>query len=129
MGQCPERHVSISVKEQMCLLSVHSNRQLTHYGFYARVFSIINDLNIPVELLLTSDNCVTMAIETSTASEKSLNKAQVELQAYSRIALLGDMVMLSVHITSKDYSSEMLSPIFSILSACCIPVHLISYGM
>jgi hypothetical protein len=23
----------------------------------------------------------------------------------------------------------MLSPIFSILSACCIPVHLISYGM
>ncbi|KAB8076442.1 hypothetical protein BDV29DRAFT_154618 [Aspergillus leporis] len=69
-----------------------------------------------------------MAIETSTASEKSLNKAQVELQAYSRIALLGDMVMLSVHITSKDYSSEMLSPIFSILSACCIPVHLISYA-
>ncbi|GAB1206068.1 hypothetical protein APSETT445_004749 [Aspergillus pseudonomiae] len=74
---------------------------LTHYGFYARILSIIDDSNIPVELLLTSDNCVTIAIDSNAVSEDALKAAQAEMQPYSRPALAGDMVMLSVKIASK----------------------------
>ncbi|OGM45318.1 hypothetical protein ABOM_006400 [Aspergillus bombycis] len=94
--------------------------------FYARILSIIDDSNIPVELLLTSDNCVTIAIDSNAVSEDAVKRAQAEMQPYSRPALSGDMVMLSVKIASKLHCSEVLSSTFSILSACCIPVHMIS---
>ncbi|KAB8228652.1 uncharacterized protein BDW43DRAFT_315723 [Aspergillus alliaceus] len=128
MPQYKDRQVSISAKENISLLSVHSNRTLTHYGFYARILAIIHDLHIPVGLLLTSDNCVMMAIDTNAISDEVLCIAQAELRPYSRPAVAGDMVMLSVHIASKENSSEVLASVFEILSACCIPVHLISYA-
>ncbi|KAB8265072.1 hypothetical protein BDV32DRAFT_117002 [Aspergillus pseudonomiae] len=124
--KCKDRQISVSAKENISLLCVNSNRNLTHYGFYARILSIIDDSNIPVELLLTSDNCVTIAIDSNAVSEDALKAAQAEMQPYSRPALAGDMVMLSVKIASKLHCSEVLSSTFSILSACCIPVHMIS---
>ncbi|KAB8274079.1 hypothetical protein BDV30DRAFT_98167 [Aspergillus minisclerotigenes] len=120
------RQISVSAKENISLLCVNSNRNLTHYGFYARILSIIDDSNIPVELLLTSDNCVTIAIDSNAVSEEAVKAAQNEMLAYSRPVLSGDMVMLSVKIASKRYCSEVLASTFSILSACCIPVHMIS---
>ncbi|KAE8351980.1 hypothetical protein BDV28DRAFT_158284 [Aspergillus coremiiformis] len=126
--QYQKSQISVSAKENITLLTLHSNRKLTHYGFYARILSIINDYTIPVELLLTSDNCVSLAIDMDAVSAPALQDAQSELRAYSRIGWSEDMVLLSVHIVSKDNSGEMLSSIFEILSACCIPVHSISYA-
>ncbi|KAE8152480.1 hypothetical protein BDV25DRAFT_137802 [Aspergillus avenaceus] len=69
-----------------------------------------------------------MAIDANEISEDALNKAQVGVQKYSRVSFLGNMVLLSVRVPSKDGNSETLSSTFSILDACNIPVSLISYA-
>jgi hypothetical protein len=119
----------ITAKENMCLLSLHSNGQLSKCAFFAKVFSAIEDTGVIVDHVLASHHCIAIVMDMNGAYKEAVKIIQRELRRYCHISLLKQMALLSVGIASRSCSTGVLSSVLSRLDNYLALTGLVSYGM
>jgi aspartate kinase len=70
---------AVTIKDNICVLNVHSNRKNVSHGFLAKIFTTLDDHGIVVDLISTSEVHVSMALNADMVSS-SLDTAVTELK-------------------------------------------------
>lgn len=76
---------AVTIKDDICVLNVHSNRKNVSHGFLAKIFEILDEHGIVVDLISTSEVHVSMALGPD-AVRTSLEKAMPSLQSLGRVS-------------------------------------------
>jgi aspartate kinase len=72
---------AVTIKDNVTVVNVHSNRKSVSHGFLAQIFSTLDKYGVVVDLISTSEVHVSMALGPY-VTEQKLNKALAELRKY-----------------------------------------------
>ncbi|KAJ3258472.1 Aspartokinase [Boothiomyces macroporosus] len=82
------RHpTAVTIKDHVIVLNVHSNRRSVSHGFLAQTFLILDQFNIVVDLISTSEVHVSMAIG-KIESEEKLQKAIENIKKFATVIII-----------------------------------------
>jgi aspartate kinase len=118
---------AVTVKDKICVLNVHSNRKNVSHGFLAKIFSALDEHNIIVDLISTSEVHVSMALS-SDVVESSLEKALVELRTLGTVDVNQDMAIISLVGKQMKNLVGVAGKMFTSLAEAGISIEIISQG-
>ncbi|KAI1801636.1 aspartate kinase [Daldinia bambusicola] len=124
----PRRPTAVSIKNNITVINVHSNKRSISHGFFAKVFSILNSHRISVDLISTSEVHVSMAIHSSSPSVSQFEKAMAELEECGDVSILLDMAILSLVGAEMKNMTGIAGRMFSTLGEHSINIEMISQG-
>ncbi|KAJ3222732.1 Aspartokinase [Chytriomyces hyalinus] len=118
---------AITIKENITVLNIHSNRKSVSHGFFAKIFSTLDRFGIVVDLISTSEVHVSMALGPHISGDK-IQLAVSELQKYAVVDTIGDMTILSLVGREMRHMVGIASLMFSTLAKNHINLEMISQG-
>ncbi|KAJ3061528.1 Aspartokinase [Podochytrium sp. JEL0797] len=118
---------AITIKENITVLNIHSNRKSVSHGFFAKIFSTLDKYGIVVDLISTSEVHVSMALGPHISEEK-IGLAVEELQKYALVDTLSDMTILSLVGREMRRMVGIAALMFATLSKHSINLEMISQG-
>ena len=77
---------AVTIKENIVVLNVNSNRKNVSHGFLAGIFGVLDRFSVVVDLISTSEVYVSMAIE-ETVDKKVLERVVRELKKSGTVCL------------------------------------------
>lgn len=98
---------AVTVKDNVCVLNIHSNRKNVSHGFLAKIFTILDKYNIIVDLISTSEVHVSMALGAEIV-ESTLESARSELEKLGRVSRKTRLLL------SRVFGAKMLTTMFVI---------------
>lgn len=113
---------AIAFKRDITLITITSSRMLMAYGFLARVFSVFEQLKLPVDLVTTSEVSVTMSVDRSDNLEELCD----QLSSYGEVSVDRHLALLCVVGNNFLKSRGIAKRVFGALAD--IPVRMISQG-
>ncbi|UZJ57305.1 hypothetical protein CBS101457_006625 [Exobasidium rhododendri] len=122
---------AVTIKEDIWILNVHSNRKTISHGFFAKIFSTLDKYGVIVDLISTSEVHVSMALHSSQAGlkkVKTLEKLKVELGYLGHVSILKDMTILSLVGTQMRNMIGVSGKMFTTLAEGNINIEMISQG-
>ncbi|KAI1084127.1 aspartate kinase [Whalleya microplaca] len=125
----PKRPTAVTIKNNITVINVHSNKRSISHGFFARVFSILNSQRISVDLISTSEVHVSMAIHASSASSvHHFERAKADLEECGDVSVLADMAILSLVGAEMKNMIGIAGRMFSTLGEHNVNIEMISQG-
>ena len=137
----PARPTAITIKHQILVLNVHSNKRSLSHGFFANVFTILDKWRLSVDLISTSEVHVSMALHseneltggTDDDDEKkivsaSLRGAVQDLAQYGAVTVIDGMAIVSLVGRQMKNMTGIAGKMFSILGENNINIEMISQG-
>ncbi|TPX52545.1 hypothetical protein CcCBS67573_g09849 [Chytriomyces confervae] len=118
---------AITIKENITVLNIHSNRKSVSHGMFAKIFSTLDRFGIVVDLISTSEVHVSMALGPHISGDK-IKLAVSELQKYAVVDTIGDMTILSLVGREMRHMVGIASLMFSTLAKNHINLEMISQG-
>ncbi|HMO18775.1 MAG TPA: aspartate kinase [Oligoflexia bacterium] len=116
-------HVTaVTAKRGIVVLSITSNRMYDAQGFLANLFGILNEFNLVVDLVSTSE--VTVSCTVNDISK--LRKATSKLEALGEMSILEDRAILAVVGEGLRYNIKPVSKMCEALSLSGISVEMIT---
>lgn len=79
---------AVTIKENILVLNINSNRKSVSHGFLAGIFSTLDKFGVVVDLISTSEVHVSMAIEDGGLSKKVLSRLVTELEKAGTVSTL-----------------------------------------
>ncbi|OZJ05372.1 hypothetical protein BZG36_01992 [Bifiguratus adelaidae] len=124
------RHpTAITIKDNVIILNVHSNKKTISHGFFAQIFSTLDRYGIVVDLISTSEVHISMALGIeSTALGRDLEKAIVELRRLGTVSLSRNMAILSLVGKQMRNLVGISGKMFSTLAKANVNIEMISQG-
>lgn len=115
---------AISCKKNTSVVNICSSRMLGPYGFLARIFTLFDQYQVPVDVLATTEVSVSVTVEDGTM-DKILLK---ELEKISAVKVVPHQTIISVvgNGLKNDYRVEQM--VFNTLAKEKISTELISKG-
>ncbi|RFU79715.1 f-box [Trichoderma arundinaceum] len=92
----PKRPTAVTIKDQISVINVHSNKRSISHGFFARVFSILDKQSISVDLISTSEVHVSLAIHADGIRSEAFETATRNLEECGDVSVLTGMAILSL---------------------------------
>ncbi|SLM39034.1 aspartokinase [Lasallia pustulata] len=138
--QRPKRPTAVTIKHQILVINVHSNKRSLSHGFFARIFSTLDKWRLSVDLISTSEVHVSMALHSESAlasgageDEKEvvshdLQGAIDELQQYGTVDILDGMAILSLVGKQMKNMVGIAGKMFSALGENNVNIEMISQG-
>lgn len=83
----PKRPTAVTVKPQVTLINITSNRKSLAHGFMATVFSTLDKYGIAVDLISTSEVNVSMAVCLKEGGDELLELIKKELEPLGKVNL------------------------------------------
>jgi len=123
----PKRPTAVTIKDNISVINVHSNKRSISHGFFAKVFSILDKHRISVDLISTSEVHVSMAIH-SAVSAHNLENAHKELEECGDVSILHEMAILSLVGAEMKNMIGVAGKMFSILGEYNVNIEMISQG-
>lgn len=80
---------AVTVKDKICVLNVHSNRKNVSHGFLAKIFMALDEHNIIVDLISTSEVHVSMAL----SSDVDPSQLEYALIALRQLGTVSDLFL------------------------------------
>lgn len=77
----------MTIKENIVVLNVNSNRKSVSHGFLAGIFGVLDRFGVVVDLISTSEVHVSMAIEQG-VGKRALDRVVRELSKYGSVSEL-----------------------------------------
>ncbi|KAI8846838.1 Aspartate/glutamate/uridylate kinase [Chytridium lagenaria] len=105
----------VTIKDNVIVLNVHSNRKSVSHGFFAQIFSTLDKFGIVVDLISTSEVHVSMALSPNVVPKK-LESAMVELRKCGTVDTIAEMAILSLVGREMRNSVGIASLMFSTLA-------------
>ncbi|ORE07264.1 aspartate kinase [Rhizopus microsporus var. microsporus] len=122
-----KRPAAVTVKDKICVLNIQSNRKNVSHGFLAKIFTILDEHNIVVDLISTSQINVSMALSID-ATENSLSKALVELERLGTVDVIRDMAIVSLVGKQMKNMIGIAGEMFSSVAEAGVSLEMISQG-
>lgn len=106
--QRPKRPTAVTIKHDVIVLNVHSNKRTRAHGFLMNIFSILDRWHLSVDLISSSEVHVSMALHSESAllsgggedeykiQDQDLRGAIAELGALGTIDIVPDMAIVSL---------------------------------
>ncbi|GAN04411.1 aspartate kinase [Mucor ambiguus] len=118
---------AVTVKDKICVLNVHSNRKNVSHGFLAKIFMALDEHNIIVDLISTSEVHVSMALS-SDVDQSSLEKALVDLKKLGEVDVNRNMAIISLVGKQMKNLVGVAGKMFTSLAEAGISIEIISQG-
>ncbi|KFY07020.1 hypothetical protein V492_07530 [Pseudogymnoascus sp. VKM F-4246] len=122
----PKRPTAVTIKNQIAVINVHSNKRSISHGFFAKVFSILDGLRLSVDLISTSEVHVSMAVHS--VSEADLQRARSALEDCGEVSILTKMAILSLVGAEMKNMIGVAGRMFSTLGENNVNIEMISQG-
>ena len=137
-AQQPKKPTAITVKPSILVLNVQSNKRSLSHGFFARIFSILDESRLSVDLISTSEVHVSMALHSESAMvsgsddneilNEDLKGAIAQLEQLGTVTPMGSMAILSLVGKQMRNIPGIAGKMFSALGQNNINIELISQG-
>lgn len=124
----PRRPTAVTIKNNITVINVHSNKRSISHGFFAKVFSILNSHRISVDLISTSEVHVSMAIHHAGTTADHFEQARHELRECGDVSILADMAILSLVGAEMKNMVGIAGRMFSTLGEHNVNIEMISQG-
>ncbi|KAI9029989.1 aspartate kinase [Phycomyces nitens] len=118
---------AITVKNNICVLNIHSNKKNLSHGFLAKIFSVLDDHNIVIDLISTSEVYVSLVMG-SNVPEHLLNKVLGELNRLGKVNRKNHMAIVSLVGKKMKNTVGVAAEMFSALASANINIEVISQG-
>ncbi|KAL0088932.1 Aspartate/glutamate/uridylate kinase [Phycomyces blakesleeanus] len=116
---------AVTVKDSICVLNIHSNRKSVSHGFLARIFGILDEYNMVVDLISTSEVHVSIALEADILKSK-MDSAVVELENLGQVDVMYNMAILSLVGSQMKKTVGIAGKMFSSLAKANVNIEIIS---
>ncbi|KAJ1939979.1 Aspartokinase, partial [Linderina macrospora] len=122
------RHpTAVTIKDDIIVLNIHSNRKSVSHGFFARIFSILDKYGVSVDLISTSEVHVSMALSASVI-ERNLQPAIQELSILGTVDIMRNMAILSLVGKQMRNMVGIAGSMFQTLAKAGVNIEMISQG-
>lgn len=122
----PRRPTAVTIKNQISVINVHSNKRSISHGFFARVFAILDKLRLSVDLISTSEVHVSLAVHA--VSDDDLENARTALEPCGEVSILHKMAILSLVGSEMKNMVGISGRMFSTLGENNVNIEMISQG-
>lgn len=127
--KAPKRPTAVTIKDNISVINVHSNKRSISHGFFARVFSILDKHSISVDLISTSEVHVSLAIHSASTRIEAFSSAEKSLKECGDVSVLSDMAILSLVGADMKNMVGVAGRMFSTLGEHNVNLEMISQGM
>lgn len=124
----PKHATAVTIKDNITVVNVHSNRKSVSHGFLAQIFSILDRFGVTVDLISTSEVHVSMAISSNNTTDGKLKSALEELAHYGSLQTLSNMAIVSIVGRQMRNAVGMASTMFNVLARNDVNIEMISQG-
>ncbi|KAH8803086.1 Aspartate/glutamate/uridylate kinase [Xylogone sp. PMI_703] len=124
----PKRPTAVTIKNNISVINVHSNKRAISHGFFAKVFTILDKRQVSVDLISTSEVHCSLAIHSASISQEDFRKATDELAEYGEVSVLHDMAILSLVGAEMKNMVGVAGRMFSTLGENGLNIEMISQG-
>lgn len=136
----PKRPTAVTIKHNIVVLNVHSNKRTRAHGFLMSIFSILDRWHLSVDLISSSEVHVSMAIHSESAllsgggedeyriQDGDLQGAVTELSSLGTIDIVPDMAIVSLVGRQLKNMVGISGKFFSVLGQSNINIEMISQG-
>lgn len=124
----PKRPTAVTIKDRISIINIHSNKRSIAHGFFARVFSILNQHQVSVDLISTSEVHVSMAVHTGNGDPSNFDRAVKDLADCGDVSVLDDMAILSLVGADMKNMIGIAGKMFSTLGEHRVNIEMISQG-
>lgn len=118
---------AVTIKDNILVLNVHSNRKTISHGFFAGIFGTLNRYGVVVDLISTSEVHVSMAM-TAELRPRTLERLSAELEHIGTVSILRNMVILSLVGKEMRQMVGVAGSMFSTLAEGNVNIEMISQG-
>ncbi|KAG6877763.1 hypothetical protein C0993_004137 [Termitomyces sp. T159_Od127] len=118
---------AVTIKEHIVVLNINSNRKSVSHGFLAGIFSTLDQYNVVVDLISTSEVHVSMAIEDALA-KRLLDRLVRELRKIGTVSMHRDMAILSLVGKEMRNMVGIAGKMFTTLAQGSVNIEMISQG-
>ncbi|ORX93018.1 Aspartate/glutamate/uridylate kinase [Clohesyomyces aquaticus] len=138
--QRPKRPTAVTIKHNIVVLNVHSNKRTRAHGFLMNIFSILDKWHLSVDLISSSEVHVSMALHSESAllsgggedeykiADDDLQGAVNELSELGTIDIVPDMAIVSLVGRQLKNMVGISGRFFSVLGENNINIEMISQG-
>ncbi|KAF1974663.1 aspartate kinase-like protein [Bimuria novae-zelandiae CBS 107.79] len=138
--QRPKRPTAVTIKHNVIVLNVHSNKRTRAHGFLMNIFSILDRWHLSVDLISSSEVHVSMALHSESAllsgggddeykiQNKDLHGAIDDLRSLGTIDIVPDMAIVSLVGKQLKNMIGISGRFFSVLGDNNINIEMISQG-
>ncbi|KAL9058936.1 MAG: hypothetical protein Q9162_001494 [Coniocarpon cinnabarinum] len=134
-----KRPTAVTIKNNILVMNVHSNKRSLSHGFFAKIFSILDKWKLSVDLISTSEVHVSMALHSESAFvdgkdtnkrvvDEDLKRALDEIKLVGDVDLLDDMAILSLVGREMKNMIGIAGRMFSVLGENHVNIEMISQG-
>jgi aspartate kinase len=124
----PKRPTAVTIKDKITVINVHSNKRSISHGFFAKVFSILDNRQLSVDLISTSEVHVSMAIHSPSIPAEHMRRAKEELEECGEVSILNKMAILSLVGAEMKNMVGVAGRMFSTLGEHNVNIEMISQG-
>ncbi|TPX42940.1 aspartate kinase [Synchytrium endobioticum] len=122
-----ENHpTAVTIKDDVTVINVHSNRKSVSHGFFASIFTTLDKFGIVVDLIATSEVHISMALGPNVLDPR-LDMAIAELRAHGDVDVIKDLAILSL-IGQLKHMIGIASRMFTVLAKHGVNIEMISQG-
>jgi aspartate kinase len=139
--QGPKRPTAVTIKHNIVVLNVHSNKRTRSHGFLMNIFRILDKYHLCVDLISSSEVHVSLSLHSENAllsgggeeevqiQDSDLHGAVTELGELGTIDLVPDMAIVSLVGRQLTNMVGISGRFFSVLGEANINIEMISQGM
>ncbi|KAH0537830.1 hypothetical protein FGG08_005443 [Glutinoglossum americanum] len=139
--QRPKRPTAVTIKRQILVMNIHSNKRSLSHGFFAKIFSTLDKWRLSVDLIATSEVHVSMALHSESALlegdidsnqlkilDRDLHGAIAELRECGTVDIIPHMAILSLVGRQMKNMIGVAGKMFSTLGENNVNIEMISQG-
>ncbi|KAM5513694.1 aspartokinase [Fusarium oxysporum f. sp. phaseoli] len=124
----PKIPTAVTIKRDITIFNILSNKQSMSHGFFVKVFTILAEHDISVDLISTSEVHVSMAINSSNMDPSQIKNVQCRLSEEGEVNVLPDMAILSLVGAELKNMTGIAGRMFAILGEQHVNIEMISQG-
>ncbi|KAG0257543.1 Aspartokinase [Mortierella polycephala] len=118
---------AVTIKENVWVMNVHSNRKSVSHGFFAQIFGTLDKHGIAIDLISTSEVHVSMAMDAN-VNEKEMSKALSLLRSIGTVDVMKGMAILSLVGKQMKNLVGISGKMFSTMAKAGVNIEMISQG-
>lgn len=130
VSQClsaPKRLTAITIKDHISVVNVRLNNRSLSRGLFARVFAILYEHSISIDLMSTSSEYISLAVYSGGEKVDALATAKQSLAGCGEVSVIADMAILSL-VGADMKMNSIAGRFFSILGEHNVNLKMISQG-
>lgn len=126
-GNSHRRPTAVTIKDNIAVLNIHSNRKSVSHGFLAKIFLILDKNQIVSDLIATSEVHVSIALGSS-VNDSRFEKAIPELRKIATVEIADNQAILSLVGKHMKQFIGISATLFGVLAASGVNIEMLSQG-